>query len=265
MNPSELTFVALLAAQEAGSILQSGFRTTYEIASKPGKQNLVTAYDKASEKKIIEIIRDFYPTHGILAEESGSSLGKNDHPVWIIDPLDGTVNFAHGIPVFAVSIGVAIHNELISGVIYHPLMKELFIAEKKKGAYLNGKRIHVNQKKELDSSLLATGFPYNVDENPHHCIDQFVYFTRKGIPIRRLGCASLDLSYVALGSFSAYWEAILQPWDVAAGQLLVEEAGGQVSDYKGNPRNLFSTDPLLASNKHLHEYMVQHLNQAAAE
>ena len=154
--------------------------------------------------------------------------GKSD-VTWIIDPLDGTVNFARNIPVFSVSIAAAIDQKIVCGVVYQPITQELFIAEKDKGAYLNGKQLFVSKVAQFDEALMSTGFPYNVDKNPLHCVEKFAQMQVKGVPIRRLGSAAIDLAYVAAGRYDVFWEVGLHPWDMAAGKLLVEEAGGTVS------------------------------------
>lgn len=258
MNRADFTFVATQAALAAGELLRRGFGTSYEIFHKPGQHNLVTTFDKKAEELIISFIHTHFPKHAILAEESGASQQSSD-VTWIIDPLDGTVNFAHNIPHFSVSIAAAIGKEVVSGVVFQPMTGELFVAEKGKGAYLNGKPIRTTSRTTLEECLLATGFPYNVRANPEHCIDQFVKLAKQGIPIRRLGSAAIDLSYVAAGRFDAFWEVQLHPWDVAAGQLLVEEAGGKVTHYDGLPRDLFGTRHILASNGPLHPTMVKQL------
>lgn len=254
MKTETFLSLALQVALQSGEMLRKKFGTGIEISSKEGKHNLVTECDKASEKMIIETIHKSFPHHAILAEESGASAHKNE-VVWIIDPLDGTVNFAHSIPVFCVSIAVAIEGKVVSGVVYQPMTHEMFFAEKGKGGFLNGTKLNVSETSSLEKAILSTGFPYNVDENPLNCIETFAKLTRLGIPIRRLGSAAIDLSYVAAGRFDAYWEVSLHPWDVAAGQLILEEAGGKVTDYSGKPRSLFSTDPILSSNGKLHEQM----------
>ncbi len=252
---SSYTIVAIQAALRAGALLRKGFGTSYGISSKAGKQNLVTEYDYASEKCIIGLIQEQFPGHAILAEESGGSPSAGG-VLWVIDPLDGTVNFARNIPLFTISIGVVVDRKVISGVVYQPMTEELFVAERGKGAYLNGERLHVSKTDTFEKAILATGFPYNVDENPLHCIDTFANMIKQGIPIRRLGSAALDLSYVAAGRFDAYWEVSLHPWDIAAGTLLVEEAGGRVSHYDGTPHEIFCTGTMLASNGLLHEWMI---------
>lgn len=260
-HSSELTFVAIQAALNAGDLLRRGFGTAFAIESKPGKQNLVTEYDKASEERIISAIFQHFPDHAILAEESGE-IQKGKTPVtWIIDPLDGTVNFARNIPVFSISIAAAIEHKVICGVVYQPMTQELFIAEKGKGAYLNGKQLFVSKIDAFDNALLSTGFPYNVDRNPLNCVEKFAQMQVKGVPIRRLGSAAIDLSYVAAGRYDAYWEVGLHAWDMAAGKLLVEEAGGTVTHWDGSPHPVFGYETVLATNGLLHKSMIEHLNQ----
>jgi len=256
---SQLTFVAIQAALKAGTLLKKGFGTSFEINQKEGKQNLVTEYDHASEECIISFIKSHFPDHSFLAEESGSSFAKDGNVLWIIDPLDGTVNFARGLPAFAISIAASIKQNVVSGVIYQPLLNELFVAEKGKGAYLNGLKLQVSHVSKLEEAMLATGFPYNVHENPLHCIDQFTYVLSLGIPIRRFGSAALDLAYVAAGRFDAYWEVSLHPWDMAAGKLLVEEAGGKVTHYDSSKHEVFCHKNILATNTLLHKEMTENL------
>jgi len=252
---SELTLAAVQAALQAGDLLRKGFGTTFEIDSKPGMHNLVTHYDKAAEALIYNLLNQRFPTHGFIGEEQGET--KKGDIIWIVDPLDGTVNFAHGVPVFAVSIAAASGNDVLAGCIYQPMTQELFWAEKGKGAFLNGKPLSVTQNKNLNEALLATGFPYNVDQDPLHCIETFSKMTRKGVPIRRLGSAAIDLSYVAAGRFDAYWEVTLQPWDFAVGKLLVEEAGGRVTAYDGNSFDIYKPTTLVATNGHLHSKLLE--------
>jgi myo-inositol-1(or 4)-monophosphatase len=259
-SPAELAFVATQAALKAGALLCKGFGTACKVDAKEGMQNLVTEYDQASEKCLIDTILKHFPTHGFLAEESGATKNSQSPIIWIIDPLDGTVNFAHQIPLFSISIAASINKEVVMGIVYQPMTDEFFIAQKGQGAYLNGSSLKVSSHTSLaDQVMLATGFPYNVDKNPLHCIDQFAHITQMGIPLRRLGSAAIDLSYVAAGRFDAYWEVSLHPWDMAAGKLLVEEAGGRVSHYDGSTHKIFCCDTLLASNGLLHQEMIHQL------
>jgi myo-inositol-1(or 4)-monophosphatase len=256
---NSLTVVAIHAALRAAELLKRGFGTSFEISSKKGIQNLVTEYDKAAEELIISTIHGRFPDHSFLAEESGSSGTENSSVVWIIDPLDGTVNFAHHIPHFSVSIAASVNKEIISGVVCQPMLGELFVAEKGEGAFLNGRPLHVTSTSDFEHAILATGFPYNVHENPLKCVDRFCEMTKLGVPIRRLGSAAIDLAYVAAGRFDAYWEVSLHPWDMAAGKLLVEEAGGKVTHYDGTPHRIFHYDTLVASNGVLHQKMIASL------
>ena len=238
---------AIDAAQKAGKVLKEGFGTDYTISSKSQFHDLVTEYDHKSEAIIIETIRFSFPHHQILTEESGHHASDGDI-TWIIDPLDGTVNFAHGIPFFCVSIAAIQGNVILCGVIYSPMTEELFTAETGGGAFLNGQSYTVTQQTSLLHSFLVTGFPYSVKENPLHCIEHFAHIVGMGIPIRRLGSAALDLAYVAVGRFDGFWEVALQPWDMAAGALLVKEAGGIVIDYSGNDLNILQSSSIIAGN-----------------
>ena len=238
---------AIDAAQKAGKVLKEGFGTDYTISSKSQIHDLVTEYDHKSEAIIIETIRSSFPDHQILTEESGLH-GSYGDITWIIDPLDGTVNFAHGIPFFCVSIAAIQGTDILCGVIYSPMTEELFSAEKDGGAFLNGNSYKVTQQISLLHSFLVTGFPYSVKENPLHCIEHFAHIVGMGIPIRRLGSAALDLAYVAVGRFDGFWEVALQPWDMAAGALLVKEAGGIVIDYSGNDLNVMQSSSIIAGN-----------------
>ncbi len=249
----DYTQKAIEVAKNAGKILLKGFGTTFSITNKEGKNNLVTEYDHRSEEYIIESLSKAFPNTTFLAEESGLSSNWNPEiPIWIVDPLDGTVNFAHNLPIFSVSIALSVEKEILTGVIYHPILDEMFIAEKGKGAYLNETKLKVSTCLNLDESFLVTGFPYNIDSNPGHCVDQFVQMLKRGIPVRRLGSAALDLAYVAAGRFDGFWEINLNPWDVAAGILLVQEAGGKVTQYNGD--NYWITDNnILATNGLIHD------------
>lgn len=256
---SELTLLAVEAAKNAGALLQQGFGSHFEIDSKPGMQNLVTEYDHISEKAVITTISERFPDHAFLAEESGTINKGSGSVTWIIDPLDGTVNFAHNIPVFSVSIAACVNGVIVSGVVYHPMAQELFVAEKGKGSYLNTKPISVSKTSDLKKALLATGFPYDVDKDPLNCVEKFAKIQLRGVPVRRLGSAAIDLAYVAAGRCDAYWEVGLHPWDMAAGKLLVEEAGGTVSHWDGAPHEIFSYSTMLASNGQLHQAMIEFL------
>ena len=248
---SKLTLVAAQAAMKAGATLKKGFRTHFDISLKEGKHNLVTEYDHLAEKLIISHIKDHFAHHSFLAEESGETKGDEEIQ-WVIDPLDGTVNYAHGIPMFAVSIAVCQAGAPLCGVIYQPVTQELFIAEKGGGAFLNGSPLKVSRTNNLDDAFVSLGFPYNLAENPGQTIDHFIDILRLGLPIRRLGVAAIDLAYVASCRFDFFFEVALAPWDCAAGILLVEEAGGKVTHWNGEPFNTYSRKSILASNGLVH-------------
>jgi myo-inositol-1(or 4)-monophosphatase len=259
----EITDTAIEAALKAGKILKNGFGTAFEISSKEGKNNLVTEYDRLSEETIINLIKDRFPESSFLAEESGSSGNKYTGALhWIIDPLDGTVNFAHNLPVFSISIAAVLDGKLVSGVIYHPILDELFVASIGGGATMNGNVINVSHNSVLDESFLVTGFPYNINTNPCGCMDQFEDIIMRGIPVRRLGSAALDLAYVACGRFDGFWEINLNPWDVAAGVLLVKEAGGRVTQYNDTDYRIGSQS-ILATNGMLHREFSSILSQCS--
>ena len=248
--------VAIEAATNAGKFLKQNIGKFKSIQQKDGQdRNLVTEIDKKSEELIIKIISSHYPSHDILAEESGNDKGKPSEYRWIIDPLDGTTNFTHGLPIFCVSIGVEYKGEIIAGVIYDPNTDELFTSEKGSGAFLNGKRIHVSLVDYIGRSILVTGFPYNIIENPDHAVEHFVNFLMKAQAVRRLGSAALDLAYLASGRFDGFWEVALQPWDMAAGVLILHEAGGVITNFSGEKFNLYEKQ-LLASNGTIHNQML---------
>jgi len=254
--------IAIEAAREAGKFLKYHMGKVQEVKQKGAHSiNLVTEIDRLSEEKIIGKIKQHFPTHDILAEESGTAHGKTSSFKWIIDPLDGTTNYTHSYPVYAVSIALAQDDDLVLGVIYDPNFDELFTAERGNGTYLNGKRLHATKTDALINSLLATGFPYNVRENPDHAIEHFDNFLMEVQGIRRLGSAALDLAYVAAGRLDGFWEVQLNPWDLAAGVLLIREAGGKVTDFDGNPFRI-SQKRVLASNGCIHDEMMRVLKKA---
>ena len=249
---------AIQTARDAGRVLAERFGRNLRISNK-GELDLVTESDLASERLIIDRIKTHYPRHTILAEESGENApageGAQSDWRWIIDPLDGTTNYAHGYPCFCVSMGLERNGTLELGVIYDPLRDEIFAAERGQGAALNGKRIHVSPTPSLASALLCTGFPYDVRERSQFA-RHFANFIMNAQGVRRDGAAALDLAYVAAGRFDGFWEEGLKPWDVAAGILLIEEAGGRVSDYHNHPLDIF-TPPILATNGLIHEQMMR--------
>lgn len=206
-------------------------RTNLEIDMKSTSIDLVTEVDKQSEKYILQFIAENYPSHRVLAEESGMSSGQSDY-LWVIDPLDGTTNYSQGLPIFSVSIALQYKGDTVLGVVYAPVLQQMFSAVKGHGAYLNGKRIHVSAKTALSVSVLATGFPYDRASHPVNNLNYFSALARKTRGVRRFGSAAYDLSSVAVGHFDGYWEMNLSPWDVCAGILLVQEAGGEVLHFR---------------------------------
>ena len=248
----ELFSLAGKAAEAAGEILMKHLgRATIEFK---GAVDLVTNADKEAEALIIRIIRERYPAHAIVAEESGEQASGHDVR-WLVDPVDGTTNYAHGFPMFAVSIGVEVRGRVEAGVVFNPATGEKFTAVRGRGAHRNGKPIRVSKVSPLDRSLVATGFPYTVRDSKRNNLDHFENFIYTAQGIRRIGSASLDLSYVASGYFDGYWEPEVNPWDVAAGWLIVEEAGGRVSDMLGRPY-AFGRGGIVATNGLIHDEMI---------
>lgn len=240
-------------AREAGDLLKSRFGMSHAIDFK-GEIDIVTETDRLSEALLIRRIREAYPDHSILSEESPAIEGGSGFR-WIIDPLDGTTNYAHGFPFFCVSIALEQDGETLLGVIYDPLLDELFLAQRDGGAFLNGSSIHVSRTSDLSSSLLATGFPYDIRVNPDNNLGKFNRMALRARAIRRAGSAALDLAYLAAGRFDGYWELRLQPWDRAAGALMVTEAGGCASDLEGKEHTLDS-EAIVASNGLIHSGML---------
>jgi len=249
----------LVAAAKAGAAeIVRFFNNAFTIANKEGVNNLVTEADHAAEKAIIGVIKSAYPGHYILSEEAGQ-LAQDSEYKWIVDPIDGTVNFAHGIPINCVSIAIEHHGEIIMGAVYNPHLDEFFFAEKGKGAMLNGKPIHVSRETETIKACLVTGFPYTYINMPNGPLEVFDRLVRKGVPVRRLGSAAIDLCWVAAGRFDGFYEHKLEAWDSAAGYLIVEEAGGKVTDHKGNKFSVYQ-HRLLATNGLIHEEMIGVIN-----
>lgn len=256
----QLKDFAVDLAHDAGALLMKKFAQSLEIHYK-GDINLVTEADKMSENLIIDAIRQNFPDHGILSEESPAILDGSSYR-WIIDPLDGTTNYAHGYPVFCVSIALEKEGEIILGVIYDPTRQDTFVAERGKGAYLNGKRLAVSATPDLNRSLLATGFPYDIRQSKENNLNYFNVMAKEVQAIRRAGAAALDIAYVAAGRFDGFWELKLQPWDMAAGCLIVEEAGGEITDIMGSRWNMLSPN-ILVSNGRIHEPMIAVFRRAA--
>jgi myo-inositol-1(or 4)-monophosphatase len=255
----------LIRATEAGAKeLQRFFNGTFKISNKEGVNNLVTEADHAAEKAIIDIIRQDFPAHNILSEEAGDVLiigrkeGVESEYKWIIDPIDGTVNFANGIPLCCVSVALEHNETIILGAVYNPNMNEFFFAEKGCGSTLNDKKIKVSVKTEVIASCLVTGFPYTYLDEPNGPLQVFEKLIRKGIAVRRLGSAAIDLCWVAAGRFDGFYEHKLQAWDSAAGFLIVEEAGGKVTDFNGSHYSPYQPH-VLATNGKIHEEMLRYL------
>lgn len=245
----------LFKAIEAGATeLKRYFNGTFTISSKATINDLVTEADHASEKAIFGVIQQNHPDHFILSEETGS-MPTQSNIKWIIDPIDGTINFANGIPICCVSIGVEENGEMLMGAVYNPFMNELFFAEKGKGAFLNDHPIKVSNKNNLLTSCLVTGFPYQYLDTENGPLQIFEKLIRKSIPVRRLGSAALDLCWTAAGRFDGFYEHKLQVWDSAAGYLIVQEAGGVVTDLKGEKYNPYQPG-IIASNGHIHDQLL---------
>lgn len=258
---NEFTTIAKQAAKISGRLLMDYFRKTLKVEKK-GQIDLVTNADLESENIIKDIILSKYPDHGFKAEEGGGSDNNSEY-LWLVDPLDGTTNYAHGFPFFCVSIALLKNDILQSGCIYSPIFEECFIAEKNHGAFLNDKRIQVSDTKLLVDSLLATGFPYDIRTTNDDNIKEFTAFAKSARAIRRPGSAAMDLAYTACGRFDGFWEFKLSPWDIAAGVLIVEEAGGNVTSWSGEKVNILSGE-ILASNKLIHNHMIdvlKHTNE----
>lgn len=252
---SSLTLTAIHAALQAGEMLAKRFGGVLDICSKEGTHNFVSDADVAAETIIINQIRSQFPSHSILSEECGTMDGSEI--LWIIDPIDGTLNFIRSVPLFAISIGVAVAGELVSGVIYLPIMRELFVAQKGRGAFLNGTRLKVSGVESLDRSVLVSGAPYHSQQKKYRSVEQYAKMLSLGCPIRDLGSAAIDLAYVASGRYDGYWMPSIKPWDVAAAKVLIEEAGGLFTKYDGAPYCDFVEAPIIASNGLLHPALLQ--------
>jgi myo-inositol-1(or 4)-monophosphatase len=252
--------IAVDIAREAGALLAQHFERPKEISYKR-PSDLVTDADRRSEALIIERLRSHFPKHSILAEEGGGAETASDY-CWYVDPLDGTTNFAHGFPVFCVTLGMAYRGEMVAGVVFDPLREELFTAERGAGAYLNNKRLHVSPAKKLSESLVATGFPPFANNHDRN-IKYYYRFTQLCHGVRRAGSAALDLCSVASGRFEGFWELKLNPWDKAAGSLVVLEAGGRVSDLHGGPFDLLA-DEIFVSNGLVHDEMIKVFSEVMA-
>ncbi len=253
---------AIEAALAAGRIHRQYFRNDPQIQKK-GPIDLVTAADVAAEGAVRDLIAARFPEHSVLGEEQTRTVARASATRcrWIVDPLDGTTNFAHGLALFCVSIALEIEGRVEIGAVYDPIANELFTAERGEGARRNGERIEVSPRSTLLDGLLCTGFPYSIRERPERQVEAFAAFLGRARAVRRLGSAALDLCYVACGRFDGFWERHLHPWDMAAGALIVEEAGGRVTDYANRPIDLFGGQ-IVASNGHLHGDMLTVITSA---
>ena len=243
---NDLTYLA----RQAGDILRSYFGQLLHVDQK-GVIDLVSEADHQSEQFLLSHIRQHYPSDQIVAEESGKLAGTADH-VWYVDPLDGTINYVHGLPIYSVSIAYAEAGKLRLGVVYDPMRDECFSAEHGAGAWLNGTLIHPSQASDLDHALLVTGFPYDIRTNPDNNLDHYAHFALHSQGVRRLGSAALDLSYVACGRFDGFWELRLNPWDVAAGGLIAMESGARVTNLAGEADIFSPPQSILAANPTIH-------------
>lgn len=259
MKKSKMLDFAMETAKNAGDILMKHFGNISKIQTKSTKIDLVTNADIESETYIINNIKTNFPEHNIITEESEIKIGNSNFQ-WIIDPLDGTTNYTHNLPIFAVSIGLQFKSERKLGVVYNPAANKCFWAEKNNGSFLNNLPIKVASTRTLSESLLTTGFPYIHDESYDKCFNHFKELYDKTQGIRRLGAASLDFCFVAMGRFEGFWEYGLQPWDVCAGALILEESGGKISDWDGS-KIPSSCSRILATNGYIHSEMINILRK----
>lgn len=257
----EFLEAAAQAAKEGGQVLKKYWGKLKHIQEKKYSGDLVTEADKESEEVILKFLKGLYPTHTMLSEECGLHESKSKEYTWVIDPLDGTTNYTHQYPLVAVSIGLLHKGKPIVGVVYNPILKELFLASKGGGATLNGKKIHVSTTHSLHHSLLATGFAYDRRDTQDNNYTEFCLLTQVSHGVRRGGSAALDLAFVAAGRLEGFWERGLNPWDIAAGIILVEEAGGKVTSYEGDELVLDS-GRILASNRLIHDDLIAELRKA---
>ncbi len=246
--------------RQAGALLMEGYGNVRHIQQK-GVIDLVTEFDKRSEEVILSFLEKEFPDHAILAEESGHNKTVSEYQ-WVIDPLDGTTNFAHGIPIFSVSIGLLRDNSPVAGIVYDPFRNEMFSAELGHGAFLNHRPIHVSSRVDLGQAVISTGFPYDLRTNPRNNFPEFIQFQLRTQAVRHLGSAALDCTWTAMGRLDGYWEFGVKPWDVGAGALIVREAGGYVTSIDGND-DFLSADTILVSNNLLHEQMLRVLKEGS--
>jgi myo-inositol-1(or 4)-monophosphatase len=255
---SDILQIAEVIARQAGVVLMEGYGNVRHIQQK-GVIDLVTEFDRRSEEVIISAIQENFPDHAILAEESGHNKTTSEYQ-WVIDPIDGTTNFAHAIPIFSVTIALLRNNSPVVGVAYDPFRNEMFSAEVGQGATLNNRPIHVSSQTDLGQAVISTGFPYDLRTNPRNNFAQFVQFQLRTQAVRHLGSASLDCVWTAMGRLDGYWEFGVKPWDIGAGALIVREAGGRVTSVDGAD-NFLSDNSILVSNDLLHEQMLRVLRE----
>lgn len=252
--------IAILAAKKAGAVLLHYARNGFRIDHK-SLTNLVTEADHAAEQCVIDVIRAQYPDHRVLAEERGQINQGLSPYLWIIDPLDGTTNFAHGYPAYCVSIGLVHKEQPVLGVVYDPARDELFTAMRGGGARVNDRPLRVSQTAQLDLALLVTGFAYDIRETANNNLDHFARFALRTQGLRRTGSAALDLCYVAAGRFDGFWEVKLNPWDMAAGVVILQEAGGRVTNFRGETHSLYGQE-IVASNGLIHDPMISVIQES---
>jgi myo-inositol-1(or 4)-monophosphatase len=257
---SEMLQKAEVIVRRAGAVLKEGYGNVRHIQQK-GAIDLVTEFDVRSEEIIISALQKEFPDHAILAEESGLNATISDYQ-WVIDPLDGTTNFAHGIPIFAVTIALLKNKTPIVGVVYDPLRDEMFSAEEGQGATLNNSPIHVSSQADLGQAVISTGFPYDLRTNPRNNLAQFVQFQFRTQAVRHVAAAALDCTWTAMGRLDGYWEYGTKQWDVGAGALIVREAGGHVTSAEGG-ENFLEDETIVVSNRLLHEPMLRVLREGA--
>jgi len=265
MRYDSILQIAISIAHEAGAVVRDGFpRTTLAHIGFKGVVNPVTETDTAAEKLIVARLRAVFPDHRILAEEGGGDEWRAPGPpIWLVDPLDGTNNFAHGFPHVSISLALLAESQPVVGVIHDPLRGETFAATAGGGAALDGQSIRVSNVEHLAGAFLATGFPYDRRTAPDNNVERLDHFLRRSLGVRRAGAATLDLAYVACGRLDGFWEIRLKPWDVAAGVLLMREAGGKVTDFQGGP-NCLSGEFIVASNGRIHDQMLRVIREGAA-
>jgi len=263
MAPSLERRVAIDAARAAGQLLYTELHRPRRVAYKGTPTNLVTEMDARAEELVVGRLLAAFPDDAILAEERGAQAGRSGRR-WIIDPLDGTTNYAHGLPIFSVGIGLEQARSIVLGVVYDPTRDELFVAERGAGAWLNDARLTVSTTEQLEVSLLTTGFPYDISTNPDNNLTEYATFAKRARAVRRLGSALLDIAYVAAGRYEGFWELALSPWDVAAAGILVEEAGGRVTDLRGDPIDI-DRPRIVATNGRIHDQMLAVLKEVRGQ